>query len=70
MPAQGGIGSEGQGKRDKRIKRDDADSDLKGVANEIDMDIYDKAGEKKKEEEAEAQKKKLDAEDKAFLNLF
>ena len=41
-----------------------------GVAETIDMDLFDKAGEKAKEEEAEAQKKKLDAEDKAFLNLF
>ena len=34
------------------------------------MDLHDKAGEKKREEEAKQGKKKLDAEDKAFLDLF
>ena len=40
------------------------------MAQQIDMDIHDKAGEKKKELAAEVRKKKLDAEDKAFLDLF
>ena len=66
MPAKGGVGS--TPKPTTREKRDDENDS--GIASNIDMDIFDKAGEKKKEEEAEAQKKKLDAEDKAFLNLF
>ena len=34
------------------------------------MDIHDKAGEKRREEQAEASRKRLDAEDRAFLDLF
>ena len=34
------------------------------------MDLYDKEGEKQKEKEAQNQRQKLDAEDKAFLDLF
>ena len=36
----------------------------------LDMDLNDKEGEKKKEQEVKDQKKRLDAEDKAFLDLF
>lgn len=40
------------------------------MAATLDMDIHDKAGEQKKEEAAQAQVVRLDAEDKAFLDLF
>ena len=40
------------------------------VAETIDMDLHDKEGEKRKEEAVKAQVKRLDAEDKAFLDLF
>lgn len=76
-PAQGGIGFVQKvatsSKRKGRQHADDHD-DAFGVnesaVDQIDMDIHDRAGEKKREEEAQEKKQRLDAEDKAFLELF
>ena len=69
-PANGGIGAVEKSNKSKSKKLFDEEDFGANVADKIDMDLYDKAGEKKREEEAKQGKKKLDAEDKAFLDLF
>ena len=61
-----------KGKRGAKGKHaaDDEFDTIGNVAEDIDMDIHDKAGEKRREEEAQEKKVRLDAEDKAFLDLF
>lgn len=72
IPNKGGIGyadKPGKSKRQNKNHQNDLETG-ETVAATLDMDIHDKAGEQKKEEAAQAQVKRLDAEDKAFLDLF
>ena len=68
MPQRGGIGSKPKPQAPSRRRIEDEVET--NAVEDIDMDVNDRAGDERREKQAKQRKDKLDAEDKAFLDLF
>ena len=69
---KGGVGADRGGAQinPKSLLEEAERAAQKQPGEDIDMDVFDKAGEEQRREENQRHKEKLDEEDKAFLALF